>query len=178
MVTVVDVGCGRGFDVQWLAGHGVRAVGFDYFPPDLRAGVRRATRRGLDARFEWMNLGELRSVLRAGTWLSREPGPRTMLAHHLVDATDQRGRANLLSLARMVTRSSGKLYLQAYTAPTQLSARLGQRTIDVASFTELVEASGGRVDQLVALGEREAGLGEASLGGDPVICRMVVSWTR
>ena len=131
MVTAVDVGCGRGLDAQWLARTGVRAVGLDYFPPDLRAGVRRAERRGLDVRFEWMNLGELRSVLRAGTWLSREPGPRTVLAHHLVDATDRRGRANLLRLARMVTRSSGRLYLQAYTAPTELSARLGLHPVDV-----------------------------------------------
>ena len=178
MVTAVDVGCGRGLDAQWLARLGVRAVGLDYFPPDLRAGIRRAERRGLDVRFEWMNLGELRSVLRAGTWLSREPAPRVVLAHHLVDATDRRGRANLLRLARMVTRSGGRLYVQAYTAETELSARLGLRPVEAASFTELVEASGGRVEQLVELGERDAGMGEDPPGDDPVICRMVVSWAR
>jgi hypothetical protein len=178
MATAVDVGCGRGLDAQWLARGGVRAVGLDYFPPDLRAGVRRAERRGIDARFEWMNLGELRSVLRAGTWLSREPGPRTVLAHHVVDATDGRGRANLLRLARMVSRSSGRLYLQAYTTPTELSARLGLRAIEPAALTEMVEASGGRVEEVLGLGESEAGMGEAPPGGAPVICRMVVSWTR
>jgi SAM-dependent methyltransferase len=178
MATAVDVGCGRGTDAHFLARRGVRAVGLDYFPPDLRAGARRAARKGLDARFEWLNLGELRSVLRAGTWLAREPGPRTVLAHHVLDATDRRGRTNLLRLARMVTRSSGRLYLQAYTAPTALSARLALRPVATASLIELVESSGGRVEQLSELGEREAGMGEAPPGGDPVICRMVVSWTR
>ena len=178
MSTAVDIGCGRGNDALWLAARGVRSVGLDYFPPDLRVGVRRAERRGLDARFEWMNLGELRSVLRAGTWLSREDGPRTVLAHHVVDATDRHGRANLLRLARMISRSSGRLYLQTYVAPTDLSVRLGLRPVEVERVTELVESSGGRVERVLMLGESEAGMGEAPPGGDPVICRMVVSWTR
>ncbi|WP_051551295.1 class I SAM-dependent methyltransferase [Nocardioides sp. URHA0020] len=176
--TVVDVGCGRGSDALWLAAQGARTVGLDYFPPDLRRAVRRAERRGVEVRFEWMNLGELRSVLGAGTWLAREEGPRIMLAHHLVDATDRRGRANLVRLAKMVTRSSGRLYVQAYTAPTELSGRLGLDPVDAEQLSELVVSSGGRVEQVVELGEREAGMGEAPPGGPPVICRMVASWTR
>jgi hypothetical protein len=178
MATAVDVGCGRGSDALWLAERGVRTVGLDYFPPDLRRAVRRSEQRGVDVRFEWMNLGELRSVLSAGTWLAREAGPRTVLAHHLADATDRRGRDNLLRLARMVTRSSGKLYLQAYVAQTDHSARLGLHPVDRDQLSELVVSTGGRVEQVSVLGEREAGMGEAPPGADPVICRMVVSWTR
>ena len=75
MQTAVDIGCGSGRDVLFLARHGVPAHGLDYFPRDFRQAERRAERRGLDASVRVVNLTELRSVLRAGTWLAARARP-------------------------------------------------------------------------------------------------------
>ncbi|WP_193612010.1 hypothetical protein [Nocardioides lijunqiniae] len=176
--TFVDLGCGEGQDALWLSRAGVGSIGLDFFAPDLRRARRRAERRDLPARFEWFNLHEMRSVLGVGAWLVREPGPRVVLAHHVVDAVDRTGLEQLLRLARMVTRDSGRCYLQFHTARTPRSAGLGLHPVPHARVAEAVRARGGRVEQLVELTEAELDIPGAAAGGDPTLCRMVVSWSR
>lgn len=176
--TVVDVGCGEGADVLWLSRRGTRGIGLDFFAPDLRQARRRAENRELSAEFAWTNLHEMRSVLATGAWLAREPGPRVVVAHHLVDATDRTGRESLLRLARMVSRDGGRCYVQFQTVATPHSDRLGLRPVPVDRFAELVVASGGRVEQSIPLTEEQVGVPGAPADAEVSLCRMVVSWSR
>ncbi len=177
-VTAVDIGCGRGRDALWLARQGVHAVGLDYFPPDLRVARRRAAQRGVEVDYRYLNLIDLRSVLQAGADLARLPGPRVALARHVLEATDRTGREELLRLAKMVTRGSGRLHLQAYVAPTEHSTRLDLRPLRFDAFERLVAATGGRIEERTELDEHEAGVPDAAPGGPRSIVTMVVSWSR
>lgn len=177
--TFVDVGCGEGADALWLSRSGTaHAIGLDFFAPDLRHARRRAERQSVSARFEWLNLHELRSVLGVGAWLVREPGPRILLAHHVVDAIDRTGLAQLLRLARMVVRDSGRCYLQFQTLATPRSESLGLHPVPHERVAQAVRACGGRVEQLVELTEADLKIPGAVAGSDPTLCRMVVSWSR
>ena len=177
--TVLDVGCGRGRDVMWLGRHGVRAVGLDYFPFDFAPRARRAVHEDLPVDFRWTNLNELRSVLPTGAELAREPGPRIMVGRHIADATDRAGRQHLLRLAKMVTRDSGRLYLQFQTRDTELSLRQGLRPLPPERMSQLVAESGGVVERVTELTEHEDGAFDIPPSEDgPTICRMVVSWKR
>src|SRR5947209_19504421 len=49
---VLDVGCGTGEHVLFLAGRGLEAVGIDGAPRAIQKAVAKATARGVDARFE------------------------------------------------------------------------------------------------------------------------------
>ena len=173
--TAVDVGCGSGRDVMWLARRGVDAWGLDYFPRDFRGADRRAQKKGLPAAFEWMNLDELRSVLVMGATLSRKPGPRIVLARHVLEATDNVGRENLLRLARMVTRGSGRLYLQMRSSAPE-SRRAGLPPLALDRFREQVKRLGGTVVEEQQLDEHEqpvAGPADAT-----PFSRWVVTWDR
>ena len=180
LATAVDVGCGRGWDAQWLARKGVRSIGLDYFTPDLRRARRRTADddRAAEVTYRWMHLDDLRSVLATGAELAREPGRRVVLAHHVAEATDRVGRQNLLRLARMTTRDSGRLYLQSYVAPTEHSRRLGVQPLHPDAFERLVVASGGDIEQSIPLTEHDAGVRGAVAGGPHTIQKMVVSWSR
>ena len=98
--TVLDVGCGRGQDVVWLANKGHRAIGVDYAGLGFSKLARVADEQGLDADFWQLNLLELRHVVTLGARLAVEPGPRAVIARHYVDATNKRGREGLFRLPR------------------------------------------------------------------------------
>jgi hypothetical protein len=176
MRTAVDVGCGSGRDVLWLARRGVEAWGLDYFPRDFRSADRRAARRRLNASFEWMNLDELRSVLLMGAVLSRKPGPRIVLARHVLEATDALGRENLLRLAKMVTRGSGRLYLQMRASGSG-SRRDGLPPLVLERFRTQVAALGGDVIEEHDLDEHEQPVAGPS-AAPTSISRWVVTWDR
>ena len=81
--TYVDLGCGRGSDVLWMAGAGCRSVGLDFQPRSYAAAA--AARRCPAARVLDLNLLELRDVLPArrrpdrappGTAAADGPAPR------------------------------------------------------------------------------------------------------
>ena len=107
----VDLGCGRGSDVLWMAGRGVRSVGLDFQP---RSYADAAARDVPGAEFWRCNVLELRDVLPAGAELARWPGPRLLVARHLVDALSPDARQNLWRLARMTLagEGGGRLYLE------------------------------------------------------------------
>ena len=60
------------------------------------------------------NFLELRDVLPAGAELARRPGPRLLVARHLVDTLDAQARENLWRLARMALagEGGGQLHLE------------------------------------------------------------------
>jgi hypothetical protein len=109
--TYVDLGCGRGSDVLWMAGRGVPAVGLDFQP---RSYAEAAARGVPGAEFWQCNLLELRDVLPAGAALTRRPGPRLLVARHLVDTLSPEARQRLWRLARMTLAGErgGRLYLE------------------------------------------------------------------
>lgn len=174
--TYVDVGCGAGHDAVWLAEQGAAAWGLDFFPADIRTGARMAKGKGVDVRFRWFNLLELRSVMELVARLSREPAPRVLLAHHLFDATNAPARENFLRMARVLTRDSGRAYLQMYVGRTERSRKHGLTALSLDAVVAQVAASGGRIDQLERLSELEAGFADGS--NEKSIVRMVMSWSR
>jgi hypothetical protein len=176
MRTAVDVGCGTGADVLFLARSGVSAHGLDYFPRDFRAADRRAARRNLDATFDWMNLTELRSVLATGALLSRTPGPRVMLARHVVESTDRNGRENLFRLAKMVTRGSGRLYLQLRATRRGSTGSADVPRLDLDRLRAQITALGGRLEEDIGLDAQEQPLGAQDMDATPAIRRWVIRW--
>jgi hypothetical protein len=176
MRTAVDVGCGTGRDVLFLARSGVSAHGLDYFPRDFRAADRRAAKKNLDATFAWMNLTELRSVLATGAVLSRTPGPRVMLARHVLENTDRNGRENLFRLAKMVTRGSGRLYLQLRATRRGATGSVDVPRLDLDRLRSQVTALGGRVVEDIALDAQEQPLGAHDARPTAAIRRWVVTW--
>jgi hypothetical protein len=109
--TYVDVGCGAGSDVLWMARREVPSVGLDFQPRSFRAA---AAQEVSGAEFWTCNLLELRDVLPAGATLSRRPGPRLVLGRHVVDTLGADARAHLWRLARMTLagEGGGRLYLE------------------------------------------------------------------
>jgi hypothetical protein len=109
--TYVDLGCGQGGDVLWMAGRGIPSVGLDFQPRSFRD----AEARGVpNAEFWTCNLLEMRDVLPAGATLSRRPGPRLLVGRHLVDALAPEARERLWRLARMALagEGGGRMYLE------------------------------------------------------------------
>ncbi|WP_121255288.1 methyltransferase domain-containing protein [Nocardioides ferulae] len=185
--TAVDLGCGTGRDVLWLAQQGVEAWGLDFVARAFRTAERRAGAKGLPAHFLWTNLTELRSVLVAGALLSRRPGPRVVLARHVADATNEHGRENLIRLARMVTRGSGRLYLQVTSGPADgpadgpgaAAGELGVHPIDLERFEAQVARLGGRVVERVEVGAGAApttDAGSRRAQTHPQTSRLVIEW--
>ena len=175
MRTAVDVGCGYGRDVMWLARQGVEAWGLDFIARAFKRSAKRAERQGLPASFMWANLTELRSVMVTGALLARQPGPRVVLARHVADATDATGRAHLLRLARMVAGRSGRLYLQVQIARTPGEGERGVKALDVDALLTQVADLGGRVLERHDLADDE-GDDAPDSSSAPTICRLVITW--
>lgn len=169
----VDVGCGSGADVLWLARRGAAATGLDYMPRLYRRSASVARRRGLDARFGWLNLSELRSTLSTGAWLAREPGPCIVTARHVLDATDRTGKRNLLRLARMATRRGGRLYAEVQVRATPAAAATDVRPVRIKVLRKLVDESGGRVEHVAWLDEDDRLLDDPH---EASVCRLVITW--
>ena len=107
---LVDVGTGRGADALWFARRGVRTLGLDYAWGAANAVRRAAAEDASPLELGWMNLHELRSVLAWGARVARAEGPVTVMASHLVDATDLPGVEALARFARMATSGGGRFY--------------------------------------------------------------------
>ena len=187
--TVVDLGCGAGTDVFWMAKRGTPAVGVDFKPSHYQSMAARAARDQVPLTFTWANLNELRSALATGAELARRPGPRVVTARHLADALDPTGLEHLLRLARMVVGDSGRLYLQVLRSPAagpaaqdprQQLRRPGAEPGDVDALVEQIVQRGGRVESRHDLVESAA---DGPHGTEPSeekreVTRVVVSWQR
>jgi len=174
--TVIDVGCGRGADVLWLASEGVPSTGLDYSPRGYATVDKLAHERGLEAAFRPFNLLELRQVLGWGAHLASQPGPRTVLARHVADATDSVGRSHLWRFCEMVLREGGCLYLE-FLLPgggAKFARQNFLRGLDPELVISELEARGASVVHREELTSNKQPATPESDGRR--ICRMVVQW--
>ncbi|GAB2986763.1 methyltransferase domain-containing protein [Nocardioides montaniterrae] len=179
--TFIDIGCGIGQDVNWLGRQGHRAVGLDYFVPDLSRAQRVAAKAKNPerVRFEWVNLDDLRSVYVAAADLARLPGPRVVLAHHLVGTIDKTALASLLRLARVLTRDGGRLHLQVQLAPTAYSRSRALGRAHLGRIEAAVRDAGGVVQKVERLTEAQAGVPQDEATPDvEAVARLTISWKR
>ncbi|HWI43962.1 MAG TPA: hypothetical protein VNS81_10095 [Nocardioides sp.] len=158
--TVLDVGTGNGRDALWLARQGRRTVAYDYVPRAARGAARVAARRELPFELRALNLTEWRSVFGEGARIAREPGARTLLAHHVFDATNRVGRDSLARFASMALRGGGRLYADVWTGEGE--ADFGLHPLPLERLVEVVERHGGVVvsaERLEPGADRPAGIG-------------------
>ncbi len=168
--TLVDLGCGFGTDAVWLGRQGRSTWGMDAHYKSYVRMRKVAEAEDLPVRFRWLNLTENRSILDAAADLSQLPGPRVVTARHVLDAVDGPGRANLLRLARVLTRGGGALFAQVQVGAEHNPESHGPVTpIDLTDLLDLVAAHGGTVVHRETLNENDA-------AGADNIARLVVTW--
>jgi hypothetical protein len=141
---LVDVGAGGGRDALWFARQGSTVTAYDFVPTAAAAAVARAGREGHRLEARMLNLQEWRSVFGEGAWVSRMPGPRTLLANHLMDATTAFGRDALGRFASMALRDGGRLYADFWIAggaPDPTPAR----PVPVAEVVATLRARGAHI---------------------------------
>ncbi len=188
LTQVIDLGCGRGADLLWLARRGVAGIGLDFSPRSFERAAKKARKEELPLEFHDVNLLELRHALSWGARFAHDTGhQRAVLARHLVDTTDSRGRHQLWRVAEMALRAGGRLYLEFLATGGQVEAGRKQllRAIDPELVIRELEARGATI---VSWTDLEAGRGESTdevdednedEAGAPAgrrICRMVVEW--
>lgn len=66
--TALDVGCGEGGDVIWLARQGWRVTGADFSETGLARAANNATEAGVDARTEWWRIDAREFDSEGRTW--------------------------------------------------------------------------------------------------------------
>ena len=178
---VLDIGCGRGRDARWLAKQGRRVVGLDYSGVAMQFVQAAALDQGWPLELRTMNLLELRHVLSWGALLASRPGPRTVLARHLVDSTSPYGVDNFWRLVSMVLRPGDRVHLEFLTEeivdpegrPSLIPA------LDASAVSADVVRRGGVVtDRVDLVGQAiDYGYGEElSKGMSWRSCRLEVEW--
>lgn len=174
---VVDVGCGTGRDVLWLARNGYPSLGLDYAPPGFDPARAAAEQEALPVSFETFNLYDLRNVLAVGTRLAHDSRPRILLARFLVHALGVDARQNLWRLAQLALRGGGRLYLEFRTPRDSTTehafGRRYRNYVEPDVVVGEIEQRGGRIEY------QTEGQGMARHDSeDPHVCRMVASWSR
>lgn len=177
--TVVEVGCGRGQDAYWLAGRGHRTYAFDFASAGYAALDAAATAEGRPVSYHTLNLLDLRHTLAWGARLSRLTGPRAMLARHVLDATNIRGRRHLFRLARMTLGGGGRLYADIVTGDPHAPSLAGTLLypLDPELVAEEAAELGGRVVEAEQVTTEHTGqppVGASSL--ETTAYRMVMEW--
>lgn len=170
--TVVDVGCGVGNDAVWMSRGGRRVIGLDYMPNALAHARTHAERHGSSARFEELNLYELRSVLVHGARLALAEPDVAVYARSMLNVLWPEGRTNLWLLGKTLLGGGGLLFLEFLThlgpdgSPQQVTPPL-LGGLDPDLVVAEVAARGGRV----------VTRDELDLGGERV-CRLAVAFAR
>ncbi len=178
---VLDIGCGRGRDVRWLAKQGRRTVGLDYSDVAMQFIANRAQEQGWPLELHVMNLLELRQVLAWGALLASRPGPRAVLARHVIDSTSPYGVDNFWRLVSMVLRPGDRVYLEFLTDEVhdpEARACL-TRALDPDDVVADIERRGGRVTSRSELVGQPIDYGhgeEPSHGQQWRSCRLEVEW--
>jgi hypothetical protein len=132
-----------------MARDGRRVLGLDYVPDALRP-ARHHAKQTPSARFEPLNLNDLRQVLATGTGIALAEPAVTLYARHLLDSLLPTGRANLWVLAKILLGGGGTLFLQFQTrlaadGSVQHVRSPLRRGLDPDEVVAEVTARGGRV---------------------------------
>jgi SAM-dependent methyltransferase len=172
---LVDVGCGTGRDALWFASRGRHVTGLDYNLGVLRRAGNRAARRELDTEFHLVNLYDTRAALTWGAILAHRDEPCDVYARFTLHALTEPGQHNLMRLASMALRRGGRLYLEFRTPQDAVLPHVfahKRHYLSAEEARELVVQAGGRVLDVVT------GQGLAPYEDeDPVVCRMVATWS-
>lgn len=179
--TVIDVGCGRGQDMAFLASERHPTIGFDYSLYATDYHLERAALHGWPLRAELLNFLELRQVLGWGARLAREiEGPRAVLARHFVNATSRRGREGLFRFSSMVLRGGGRLYLEFFDSEDPREAEPDDLLweVDHRDIVEDAVALGGTIEETTFFDPNWFELPWHSADWDPKPrgCRMTITW--
>ena len=169
----VDLGCGRGRDVTFMAQRGVTSLGLDVHPNSFAKQSARWPDDG-PASFQSFNVLELRHVTVAAAQVALMPRPRVLLARHLADTLSADGRAELWRTARMMLAgSSGRLYLEFLCMPGEdgLAAREHVSALSPALVRRELEAAGASIVHH----ESNAVSPDAKASET---CRIVAQWNR
>ena len=169
----VDLGCGRGRDVTFMAQRGVTSLGLDVHPQAFTTHANRWPADG-PAAFQTFNVLELRHVAVAAARVALMPQPRVVLARHLADTLAAPGRAELWRTARMMLAGeSGRLYLEflAVAGDDGLAAREHVSALSPELVRRELEAAGATIVHL----ETSAVSPDA---GSSQTCRIVAQWNR
>lgn len=176
---LVDLGCGRGVDDLWFARNGAKVIGLDYVTRASNPVAKVVADEDADLEFRAFNLNELRQVLVESTRIARTPGPRTLTARHIADATDKVGRGYLWRACEMMLRDGGRLYLEFLVrrGGTDSFARHNHlHGLSVAHVVAELEARGATV---VSRKIHHVGKGPTGAAGKGHrIARLVVEWQR
>jgi hypothetical protein len=175
---VVDLGAGRAGDALWFARQGASVTALDFVPRAAEAARLAAQGEGHDLTVRDVNLLSLRSVLAEGARLAHAPGPRTVVARHLVDATVAAGRAGAWRLCEMALRDGGRLYLEFWTGEGE-RRREGQLLAPVPADLVAAELE----DRGAVIVHREQATVEATSGetgptAERTVARLVAQWQR
>ncbi len=169
---LVDVGAGRGGDALWFARQGIPAMALDHARGADNAARRAAEEERLDYESVWFNLHELRSVMAAGASVAHRGGPPTVMARHLLDATDRRGLDAFLRFSRMALSGGGRLYAEFLAAPTgQGRGRRGDdrlQPLPVAGVTQALQRAGADIVHSTQTPD----------GQERQVARVVAQWRR
>lgn len=166
---VVDLGAGRGADALHLARQGLEVTAYDYMPWGMQAAAALAADEGLRLESAELNLLEHRSALAIGAREAHRPGPRTLLARHLADATTAFGRHSLWRISSMALRRGGRLYLEHWADGVPPGFH-GQHRMPTADLVEEMQAFG------LEVVHHEQVRQPAGEGGTRTVGRVVAQW--
>jgi SAM-dependent methyltransferase len=175
---LLDVGAGRGRDALWFARQGSAVTAYDFLPGAAAGAVARAGKEGHRLESRLLNLQEWRSVLGEGARVSHLPGPRTVLANHLLDATTRFGRESLARFASLALRDGGRLYADFWCGgggpdgtPT--------RPVPVPEVVAALRTQGAHILHAAELDDPEpGGDGDEAAGSGRRTGRVVAQWVR
>jgi hypothetical protein len=109
---VVDLGTGRAGDALWFARQGSKVRAIDFVTQASGAAQRAAAAEGLDLQVHEVNLNSLRSSLAEGIRLAHTPGPKVVVARHIIDAQSPAARRETWRVCSMGLRDGGRLYVE------------------------------------------------------------------
>lgn len=119
----LDLGCGEGGDVVWLAEQGWDAVGVDISPTAVRRGQAGAEDRGLAgrARFVALDLGDPRSLSRAAARsaapASKGRGEFDLVTASFLQSPVELDRARILREGAALVAPGGHMLVTSHAAP-------------------------------------------------------------
>ncbi len=172
---VVDIGSGTGRDSLWFARAGHPVLGLDYAESAIERATNAAEADGLDAKFEVLDLYDLRQVMEMGARLAHEERSHVIYGRFLVHALEDAGRQQLWRLAAMALKPGGLLYLEFRTGEDEDQPHVFgehfRRYLSPDDVVAEIEERGGEIKH------REEGHGLAVYKDeDPHVARIVAGW--